>query len=148
MVRLGWLSDSHIDPTSSAGAGETLTEDITALFEDYGVEHLYFNGDAVFRAAAFADGDYAHSTPEFYDHFWNLVDQSGYGEKLICTPGNHDVPLQYFVESDDRARLRYERTYDDEGVTVLMMNTVVLERSVAHRKPATVGRTGTFRIGT
>lgn len=123
MVRIGWLSDSHIDPTSTAGAGEKLPQDIRALFETHGIRDLYFNGDAVFKASAFAEGDYAHSTPEFYERFWRLVDQSGHGEKLVCVPGNHDVPLQYFVESDDRARLRYKQTYEDEGVTVLMMNT-------------------------
>ncbi|NIB99400.1 metallophosphoesterase [Halobacterium sp. R2-5] len=124
MVRIGWLSDSHIDPTSSAGADEKLPQDIASLFDTYGVQDLFFNGDAVFKASAFNEGGYAHSTPEFYDQFWEFVDQSGHGEKVICTPGNHDVPLQYFVESDDRARLRYKKTYDDEGVTVLMMNTV------------------------
>lgn len=124
MVRVGWLSDSHIDPTSDAGAGKGLTEDIATLFRRWNVEHLYFNGDAVFQAGAFSGGDYAHSTPEYYDRFWELVDESGYGDRTIVTPGNHDVPLQYFVESDDRARLKYKRRYDREGVTVLMVNTV------------------------
>lgn len=69
MLRIGWLSDSHIDPTSSEGAGELLTEDITALFEEQNIRHLYFNGDAVFQAAAFSEGEYAHSSPGFYDRF-------------------------------------------------------------------------------
>ncbi|MFC6724584.1 metallophosphoesterase family protein [Halobium palmae] len=124
MVRVGWLSDSHIDPNSDAGAGSGLTEDVAALFEEWGVEHLYFNGDAVFQAGAFASGGYEHSTPEYYDRFWELVDASGYGDRVTVTPGNHDVPLQYFVESDERARLQFERTYDRDGVTVLMVNTV------------------------
>lgn len=124
MLRIGWLSDSHIDPTSSEGAGELLTEDITALFEEQNIRHLYFNGDAVFQAATFSEGEYVHSSPGFYDRFWELVDESGYGERIVCTPGNHDVPLQYFLESDERAQLRYKRTYDTEGVTVLMVNTV------------------------
>ncbi len=124
MIRLGWMSDSHIDPESDAGAGSGLTDDIAGLFERRNVEHIYFNGDAVFQAGAFSGGEYAHSTPEYYDRFWRLVDESGYGESVTVTPGNHDVPLQYFVESDDRARLRYKRRYPDAGVTVLMVNTV------------------------
>ena len=132
MVRIGWLSDSHIDPRESKwGAGELLTEDITALFEEYSIDFLFFNGDAVTRGDTFDavgegatyEGDYyEHSTPEFYSRFWELVDQSGYGDRVAVVPGNHDIPLQYFLESDDRAHLRYKRTYDD-GVTVLMVNT-------------------------
>lgn len=124
MVRVGWLSDSHIDPRSDAGAGEGLSEDIAELFEMWDIEHLYFNGDAVFQAGGFDSGGYAHSTPEYYERFWRLVDESGYGDRVTVTPGNHDVPLQYFVESDERARLKYEETYDQAGVTVLMVNTV------------------------
>lgn len=45
---------------------------------------------------------YAHSSPEFFDRFWNIVDKSGYGDRIAAIPGNHDVPLQYFLESDDR----------------------------------------------
>jgi hypothetical protein len=124
MHRLGWMSDSHIDPTSDAGAGSGLTDDIVDLFERRDVDHIYFNGDAVFQAGAFSDGEYAHSTPEYYDRFWRLVDNSGYGDRMVVTPGNHDVPLQYFLESDDRAHLRYKHRYSDDGVTVLMVNTV------------------------
>lgn len=131
MVRIGWLSDSHVDPFSSPdegksdlpGPGDRLTEDIASLFEEYNIEQLYFNGDAVFQSDAFFDSGYEHSWPAYYDAFWELVDNSGHGENIVCTPGNHDVPLQYFIESDDRARLRYKREYEDEGVTVLMMNT-------------------------
>ncbi|NKE37267.1 hypothetical protein GWG54_15860 [Natronococcus sp. JC468] len=129
MVRIGWLSDSHVDPFSSPdvgrtdlpGAGECLTEDIVSLFETYGIEDLFFNGDAVFQSDAFWDSEYEHSWPAFYDRFWELVDNSGYGDNVVCTPGNHDVPLQYFVESDERAHLKYKKEYDD--VTVLMVNT-------------------------
>lgn len=132
MVKIGWMSDSHIDPFSSPdvgktdlpGAGERLTEDIASLFEEYGIEDLYFNGDAVFQSDAFFDSDYKHSWPAFYDRFWELVDNSGYGQSVICSPGNHDVPLQYFIESDERAQLRYKREYKREGITVIMMNTV------------------------
>ncbi|MGQ4557119.1 metallophosphoesterase [Halobellus sp. GM3] len=129
MVRIGWLSDSHVDPFSSPdvdrtdlpGAGERLTQDIRSLFETYGISDLYFNGDAVFQSDSFWSGNYAHSTPEYYDRFWELVDASGHGDNVVAAPGNHDTPLQYFVESDDRARLRYKKEYD--GVTVFMMNT-------------------------
>lgn len=122
MVRIGWLSDSHIDPILETGAGEKLTIDIISLFEEYEVSKLFFNGDAVYDSDDFNDSDYSHSRPVYYDRFWELVDNSGYGDRLICTPGNHDVPLQYFLESDDRAQLRHKEIYD--GVTVLMMNTV------------------------
>jgi hypothetical protein len=130
MVQIGWLSDSHIDPfaesesngpTEFPGAGECLTEDITSLFRDYGIQDLYFNGDAVFQSDAFYESPYTHSQPGHYDRFWELVDDSGYGDSVICSPGNHDVPLQYFVESDERARLQYKKEYDE--VTVLMVNT-------------------------
>lgn len=123
MARIGWLSDSHIDPRKSTwGAGERLTEDITALFEEKDIDFLFFNGDAVSRADSFSADYYEHSTPKFYSRFWELVDQSGYGNRVAAVPGNHDTPLQYFLESDKRAHLRYKRTYDD-GVTVLMVNT-------------------------
>lgn len=123
MVRIGWLSDSHIDPRDPDwGAGELLTADITTLFEKDNVEFLYFNGDAVFQTDSFQQDYYAHSSPEFFERFWELVDKSGHGSKIAVTPGNHDVPLQYFLESDDRAHLRFKRTYDD--VTVLMVSTV------------------------
>lgn len=127
MAVIGWLSDSHVDPVNESGAGQRLTEDIVSLFEEYNVSDLYFNGDAVFKTDSFVDDstteyeNYTHSTPAYYDRFWELVDASGYGDRVVCTPGNHDVPLQLFLDSDDRARLRYKATYD--GVTVLMVNT-------------------------
>lgn len=122
MARIGWLCDSHIDPFNETGAGERLTEDVVSLFEDHGISDLYFNGDAVAKGNPWNDDSYAHSVPEHYERFWELIDKSGYGDRVICIPGNHDVPLQYFLDSDDRARLSHKASYD--GVTVLMVNTV------------------------
>lgn len=122
MVRIGWLPDPHVHPAEEVGPGERLTTDIVSLFEEYGIEKLYVNGDLASGHGSFDDSGYEHTPPEYYNRFWKLVDDSGYGDHLVCTPGNHDVPLQHYLASDDRARLRYKEVH--EGVTVLMVNTV------------------------
>jgi len=121
MARLGWMSDTHVntDNERAPGAGTRLTADVVSLFEDYGVEHLYINGDAVAPNNGWQRD--VHTKPAYYDEFWRLIDESGYGDCAICTPGNHECPLQLFVASDSRARLRYRTEFD--GVTLLMVNT-------------------------
>ena len=126
MVRIGYFSDTHVctDNPDSPGAGARMTEDIRSLFTDYDVNSLYFNGDQVAPNDGFEDNNgNPHSKPAYYNKFWDLVDDSGFGERIIATPGNHECPLQDFIRSDERARLRYKTEFD--GVTLLMMNTSV-----------------------
>ncbi len=125
MVRLGWMQDSHInDEESSDTSGASysmLYEDIDTLDSFYGVDDIYFTGDLV---APSKTGQVPHAKPSYFDEFWRLVDQANNPDLVrYATPGNHDVPLGVFLDSDPRCVLRKRIDYPDDGVSVFLVNT-------------------------
>lgn len=61
MVRIGWLPDPHVYPGEEAEPGRRLTTDIVSLFEEYGIERLYINGDLASGHGSFDDSGYEHT---------------------------------------------------------------------------------------
>lgn len=119
MVRIGWLSDTHVHYDESAGMTQA------ALAEQY--DWLLNNGcDWVFHA-----GDAVHSDTgspdrmDDYDTFWGAFDQTQDGGDSLraVIPGNHEPPLATFLDSDPRATLRERYDNDTDDVSVIFLNT-------------------------
>lgn len=124
MVRYGWLGDVHQPGPGSEPPGprERFSDDLAALVEEYGVADVFCTGDCA-HPRDDDRGSVPHVTAADVDEFWRYVDASGYGERVRAIPGNHDVPLRTFLDSDDRALWRGRFTDDD--VTVLVVTTAV-----------------------
>lgn len=125
MVLLGWMQDMHIheDSThSSPGADDEFQTDYDKLVDTYTVDDVYLTGDLVHGRPK---GRRPHTLKADYDRFLSLLDGTtdAGGSMRAMIPGNHEVPLQTFLESDDRAVLRKRIDYDTAGVTVLLVNT-------------------------
>lgn len=123
MVRLGWFQDAHIRPDRSSGVPAELAADFDWLVDNRNPEDCYFTGDMVIGAVP--DEGVPHTGPEAYDTLWDVVDNDiTNSDKLrAAVPGNHEVPIQTFLESDERATLRERIDYDDAGVSVFLVNT-------------------------
>lgn len=123
MTLLGWLSDTHIEADATSddpGPTNQLPTDFNKLVS-MGVDDVYFNGDLVHPDES---GEVPHVPQGAYDRFWSLIDGTSDPDKFrAANPGNHDIPVQRFLRSDDRAVLRGRWDYDDDGVSVFMINT-------------------------
>jgi len=122
-MRVGWIQDTHTkaDPTDSApGAQQQLVDMIDDLGAK-GCDTIIHTGDLVHPELS---RDIPHVTEDEFDRFWSLVDQSSYGDLLeYAVPGNHDIPLQTYLESDERAKLTERVDFDADGVTIILLNT-------------------------
>jgi len=126
MITLGWLKDTHQPPHESSGYDgpqEQITQDIEAMFNEFGVDRWVHTGDP-----SHPIGDHRGRVPHMgegvYSAFWDYVEQSGHYDDLLgILPGNHDVPLQNFLESDNKTVLN-QAVHFDTGVSVLMINSV------------------------
>lgn len=120
MTQIGLMSDSHNNETGPLGARSRLSTDMVTLVETVGVEDIYWHGDQVHP-----DGKARrpHFAADYDAAFWDYVKDSGYYDRVGgVLPGNHDVPVQHFLESDPKAKDRFTKRYDD-GLTVIGLNT-------------------------
>lgn len=124
MVRIGWMQDIHQPQTGSqfSGPQDRFTADLVSLREEYGVNEVFCTGDCA-HPKDNDRGNVPHITEADAETFWQYVDESGHGAHVRAIPGNHDVPLQTFLESDVRAIWRGRFSY--EGVTVILLTTAV-----------------------
>lgn len=125
MVKIGWMQDSHTrhDPNlGTPGAQQQLVDDYDYLVDTMGVDVVYFTGDLVLPPS---NDQIPHVKPRAYEQFWHLISQTTDGGDTLqyCIPGNHDNPLQTFLDSDPRCVLEAFETFETDGVTVALVNT-------------------------
>lgn len=124
MVRLGWLSDMHFRPpgserTDAASIFQTNYDDLLSR----GVGDIYLTGDLVHPPSS---GSVPHVSTDAYDRVWDTIlggTSDGGAAVKRAIPGNHDVPIQGFVQSDERAILRERIDYDADNLSVFLLNT-------------------------
>lgn len=139
MPRVGWMSDTHQSgPNDSVpGPQDRITQDLNSLFNSYGSEHVYIGGDL---AHPEDKTTVPHLEGDELDEFWKYVDKCDYPAKITACPGNHDVPIQHFLQSDeDRTVLRGEYAHGD-SLRVYLMNTV--PTATVTGSPGITGGTG------
>lgn len=96
--------------------------DFNKLTETYGVDDVFFTGDMTQHGPN--QTTRPHVEEAAYDRLWSLVEGAIRPGKLRAyIPGNHEVPIQTFLESDDRTTLRKRIDYDAAGVSVFLINT-------------------------
>lgn len=124
MVRVGWLPDVHQSQENSTlpGPQDRFTHNLNTLGDTYDVADVFCTGDCT-HPQDNDRGNVPHITKTDIDTFWRYVDKSRVGDRVHAIPGNHDVPLQTFLASDDRAIWRGRFTYD--GVTIIALTTAV-----------------------
>lgn len=125
MVRIGWLKDTHQPPHDSGGYDgpqELITRDIEAMFDKYDADWWIHTGDPSHPSGDHR-GRVPHMGPGVYDAFWEYVNASRHYEDLLgIVPGNHDVPLERFLNSDKKAVL-FKSAHFEEGVSIILINT-------------------------
>lgn len=122
MTQIGWMQDSHNSKDRTVGALSRLSTDMQTLVDTVGVGDIVWTGDQVHPAGG--KGDKPHFPADGYQTaFWDDVEASGYYDRVLAAlPGNHDVPVQGFIESDPVACDRFEKHYGD-GVSVFGVNS-------------------------
>jgi len=128
MVKLGWMADTHIPTQSevdeggaSSGATDKFVTDYNKLVNNQGVDDIYFAGDA---CHAQGGSPVPRVDQDEYSVFWDQIAKTDDPDRLkYVVPGNHDIPIQEFVKSEERAVLRERVDYDADGVSVFVINT-------------------------
>lgn len=142
-MRIGWIQDTHTtaDPNEPAPGAQ---QELVSMIDDLGAkgcDTIVHTGDLVHPVAS---ADIPHVTEDEFNRFWSLVDQSSYGDLVeYAVPGNHDIPLQTYLESDNRAKLTERIDFDSAGVTMILLNTQATGYTTGSNSPEGQGGAST-----
>lgn len=123
--RFGWMQDMHFRPPGAerTDAASIFQSDYNDLVTNKNVDEVFLTGDQVHPDGS---GDVPHIPESAYNRLWDTIlggTVDGGDAVSVALPGNHDIPIQTFVQSDPRATLRKRVDYPGDNLTVLFVNT-------------------------